>query len=138
MSIVECWISKNRDYVKSVVKVLRDELSSPDIEPDKLSTDIRIKEENLATAETLLKELNESKKEAKKLAVRLKKDLEQVNGTFAEYKKAYNEENLQEIIENRSKKLKEDFEQYKRHFNEEIMENRVNEVETRMKGQVWK
>ena len=107
-------------------------------ELERKDASIRIKEENLATAETLLKELNESKKEAKKLAVRLKKDLEQVNGTFAEYKKAYNEENLQEIIENRSKKLKEDFEQYKRHFNEEIMENRVNEVETRMKGQVWK
>merc|ERR1719341_3034092 len=104
-------------------------------EMERKDASIRIKEENLATAETLLKELNESKKEAKKLAVRLKKDLEQVNGTFAEYKKAYNEENLQEIIENRSKKLKEDFEQYKRHFNEEIMENRVNEVETRMKGQ---
>merc|ERR1719341_1265087 len=104
-------------------------------ELERKDASIRIKEENLATAETLLKELNESKKEAKKLAVRLKKDLEQVNGTFAEYKKAYNEENLQEIIENRSKKLKEDFEQYKRHFNEEITENRVNEVETRMRGQ---
>ena len=77
-------------------------------------------------------------KEMKKVAVRLKKDLDQVNGIFTEYKRAYNEENLQEIIENRTKKLKEDFEQYKRLFNEEIMENRVNEVETRMRGQVGK
>merc|ERR1719341_2890355 len=104
-------------------------------EMERKDASIKIKEENLATAETLLKELNESKKEAKKLAVRLKKDLEQVNGTFTEYKKAYNEESLQEIIDNRTKKLKEDFDQYKRRFNEEIMENRVNEVETRMRGQ---
>ena len=105
-------------------------------EMERKDASIKIKEENLATAETLLKELNESKKETKKVAVRLKKDLEQVNGIFTEYKRAYNEENLQEIIENRTKKLKEDFEQYKRLFNEEIMENRVNEVETRMRGQV--
>merc|ERR1719341_3232237 len=110
------------------LRILKYELERKDVS-------IRIKEENLATAETLLKELNESKKEAKKLAVRLKKDLEQVNGTFTEYKKAYNEENLQEIIDNRTKKLKEAFDQYKRRFNEEIMENRVNEVETRMRGQ---
>merc|ERR1719361_2067579 len=96
---------------------------------------IKVKDENLATAEMLLKELNESNKEVKKVAVKLKKDLEQVNSIFTEYKQAYNEENLQEIIENRSKKLKEDFEQYKRHFNEEITENRGNEVETRMRGQ---
>jgi len=104
-------------------------------EMERKDASMKIKEENLATAETLLKELNESKKETKKVALRLKKDLEQVNSIFTEYKKAYNEENLQEIIENRTKKLKEDFEQYKRRFNEEITENRVNEVETRMRGQ---
>merc|ERR1712223_1460492 len=76
-----------------------------------------------------------SKKEAKKVALRLKKDLDNVNSTFGEYKRAYNEENFQEVIENRTKKLIEDFEEYKRCFNEEIMENKVNEVETKMRGQ---
>ena len=104
-------------------------------EMERQDASIKVKDENLATAETLLKELNESKKEVKKVAVKLKKDLEQVNSIFTEYKNAYNEENLQEIIENRTKKLKEDFEHYKRCFNEEITENRVNEVETRMRGQ---
>merc|ERR1719220_3322633 len=104
-------------------------------EMERQDASIKVKDENLATAEKLLKELNESKKEVKKVAVKLKKDLEQVNSIFTEYKNAYNEENLQEIIENRTKKLKEDFEHYKRCFNEEIIENRVNEVETRMRGQ---
>ena len=104
-------------------------------EIERKEASIKTKDENLATAETLLKELTESKKEAKKVALRLKKDLEQINSTFGEYKRTYNEENLQEIIENRTKKLREDFEEYKRCFNEEIMENKVNEVETKMRGQ---
>ena len=104
-------------------------------EIERKEASIKTKDENLATAETLLKELTESKKEAKKVALRLKKDLEQVNSTFGEYKRAYNEGNFQEIIENRTKKLREDFEEYKRCFNEEIMENKVNEVETKMRGQ---
>ena len=104
-------------------------------EIERKEASIKTKDENLATAETLLKELTESKKEAKKVALRLKKDLDQINSTFGEYKRAYNEENFQEIIENRTKKLREDFEEYKRCFNEEIMENKVNEVETKMRGQ---
>ena len=104
-------------------------------EIERKEASIKTKDENLATAETLLKELTESKKEAKKVALRLKKDLDNVNSTFGEYKRAYNEENFQEIIENRTKKLREDFEEYKRCFNEEIMENKVNEVETKMRGQ---
>merc|ERR1712130_1054421 len=121
-------LTKNANEIKEAEKILKDQCTQLEslvnendatifsheenirilkYEMERKDASIKIKDENLATAETLLKELNESKKEAKKLAVRLKKDLEQVNGTFTEYKKAYNEDNLQEIIENRTRKLKE-------------------------------
>jgi len=73
------------------------------------------KSENLDEAETLLKELNERKKE-------LKKNLESVVGELGEKK-------------NELQQLKNVHEKYMREHNDEITQNTVNEVETKMKNQ---
>ena len=84
-------------------------------EMERKDKSIASKDENLSTAETLLKELNDAKNETKKQfseaknqLLQAKGDLDLVTSTFAEYKKSYNEE---------------------------IVQNRVNEVETKMKAQ---
>jgi len=73
------------------------------------------KDENLSEAEGLLKELNISKKE-------LKKRLESVSSEL-------NEKKLE------TKSVKELFENYKKDYNDEITQNKVNEIETKMKNQ---
>eukprot|EP00091_Calanus_sinicus_P014197 TRINITY_DN31615_c0_g1_i1.p1 TRINITY_DN31615_c0_g1~~TRINITY_DN31615_c0_g1_i1.p1 ORF type:complete len:316 (+),score=123.61 TRINITY_DN31615_c0_g1_i1:153-1100(+) len=73
------------------------------------------KDENLSEAEGLLKELNASKKE-------LKKRLESVSSEL-------NEKKLE------TKSVKELFENYQKDYNDEITQNKVNEIETKMKNQ---
>ena len=73
------------------------------------------KDENLSTAELLLKELNEDNKV-------LKEDTAQLS--------VRNTELTTEL-----KQLKESFNNYRQEFSDEIIQNKVNEVETKMKVQ---
>ena len=76
---------------------------------------ISTKEENLSQAEVLLKELNASNKT-------LKTELEQCQ---AMYKQSCEELRV----------VKENFDKYQQEFSDEIIQNKVNEVETKMKTQ---
>jgi len=76
---------------------------------------IASKDENLSIAETLLTELNDSKKEIKKHVEKLSLELKE------------NQVKMQSI--------KDSFHKYKKEYNDEITQNKVNEIETKMKSQ---
>jgi len=84
-------------------------------EMERKDKSIAKKDENMSEAEGLLRELNDKKKE-------LKKHLETVSSEL-------NEKKLE------TKSVKNLFEQYKKDHNDEITQNKVNEIETKMKNQ---
>jgi len=84
-------------------------------EMERKDKSIASKDENLSIAERLLTELNDSKKE-------MKKQLESVSSELSESKMEM-------------QAVKGSFEKYKREYNDEITQNKVNEIETKMKNQ---
>jgi len=105
-------LSKEND---SKLLELEEKVRNLTYEMERKDMAITKKSENLDEAETLLKELNERKKD-------LKKNLGCVRDELGEKK-------------NELQQLKNLYEEYKRNHNDEITQNKVNEIEIKMKNQ---